>query len=430
MLNRKIAPDTHLTESINIPQAKKIDLNNGTQLLIIDEGDVEVSRVDLIFDAGSRYQKNTLEATAAISLLTEGTDKHNSQQISEHFDFYGSFINVNADKDFAKITAYSINRHFDKTMEMLEEIVKEPSYPESELQVWSKRGKQNLSVELEKTSTLARIEFFKSIYGPGHPYGSFAVPNDYDKIQRENLSNFHSSRVGSANASIVLSGRISDKQMYGIEKHFGQKPWGANPIESHTEIERADTKAGKIFVQKSNAVQSSIKIGRELFKRDHPDYADMMIVNTLLGGYFGSRLMKNIREDKGYTYGIGSYLGTLKDSGFFIISTDVGSNYTQQTLEEIRKEISRLRTELVPEEELSTVRSYLMGDILRSFNGPFAVSDNLIGLLNFNQLNYSFYYNFINSIKTITPARILELSNIWLDENSLTECVAGPVNPF
>lgn len=430
MLDRKIAPKTYLTNSINIPQATKISFSNGTDLLVIDEGDVDVCRIDLIFDGGSRYQQNKLEANAAISLLTEGSTKYNSQQISEHFDFYGSFINVNADKDFAKVTAYSINRYFDKTIEMLEEVVKNPSYPENELQVWSKRGKQNLSVELEKTSTLSRIEFFKNIYGENHPYGSFATPNDYDNIQRDNLSRFHSSNIGSSDATIVLSGKISDTHIRTIEKHFGNSSWGSNRSKSILSIEDFGQTTGKHFVQKSSAVQSSIKIGRVLFKRDHPDYTDMVVVNTILGGYFGSRLMKNIREDKGYTYGIGSYLGTLRDSGFIVVSTDVGSEYTLQTLEEIRKEINRLRSELVTENELDTVRSYLMGDILRSFNGPFAVSDNIIGLLNFNQLDYNFFQNLINSVKAISPYRIKELSEKWLSPDSLTECVAGAKNPY
>lgn len=430
MLNRNIAPATQLTESINIPQAKLSTLTNGSRLLLINEGDVDVCRIDLIFDAGSRYQKNKLEATAALSLLVEGTSKYTSQQISEHFDFYGSFISVNADKDFAKVTAYSLNKHLPKTLGMLEEIVKGPSYPKSELKVWSQRGKQNLTVELDKTSTLSRMEFFKNIFGIDHPYGIFALPNDYDKIDKENLKNFHSSRLGSADATIVLSGKINDEHIKLVHKHFGNSPWGATSLSETKDIEMNAPQSGQYFVSKPNAVQSAIKVGRELFKRSHPDYPDMTIVNTILGGYFGSRLMKNIREDKGYTYGIGSYIATFRDSGFLAISTEVGAQYTQQTLVEIRREIERLKNELVSADELSLVRSYLMGEVLRSFNGPFAVSDNIIGLLNFNDLDYGFFQNVIHSIKSITPKRIMELSNKWLDSDTLVECVAGSENPF
>jgi predicted Zn-dependent peptidase len=430
MLNRNIAPATQLTESINIPQAKLTTLTNGSKLLLINEGDVDVCRIDIIFDAGSRYQKNKVEATATLSLLVEGTSKYSSQQISEHFDFYGSFINISADRDFAKVTAYSLNKHLPKTLEMLEEIVKGPSYPELELKVWSRRGKHNLTVELDKASTLSRMEFFKNVFGIDHPYGTFAMPNDYDKIEKENLKSFHSSRLGSANAKIVLSGKINDEHIKLIEKHFGNSPWGATSLNEINGIDMNTPLSGQYFVSKPNAVQSAIKVGRELFKKSHPDYPEMAIVNTILGGYFGSRLMKNIREDKGYTYGIGSYIGNFRDSGFLAISTEVGTQYTQQTLVEIKLEIERLKKELVTDNELSLVRSYLMGDALRSFNGPFAVSDNIIGLLNFNDLNYEFFQNIIHSIKSITPKRIMELSNKWLDSDTFVECVAGSENPF
>ncbi len=283
---------------------------------------------------------------------------------------------------------------------------------------------------MDKTSTLSRIEFFKNIFGSEHPYGNFALPHDYDKIDRENLKNFHALRLGSYGTTIVLSGKVNDEHINLIEKHFGNSTWGSTSINEIQEIEIGYPSSGQFYVSKPNAAQSAIKVGRELFKRSHPDYPDMMVVNTILGGYFGSRLMKNIREEKGYTYGIGSYLATLRDSGFFLIATEVGSDYTKQTLTEIRLEIERLRTEPVSDDELTLVRSYLMGDVLRSFNGPFAVSDNIISLLNFNQLDYDFYQRVIHSIKTITPSRIKELSNKWLDSKTLVECVAGSENPF
>jgi predicted Zn-dependent peptidase len=430
MLNRTIAPETKLTESINIPKAQQISLSNGTSLLSINEGDVDVCRIDIIFDAGSRYQNQKLQASASLSMLTEGTTKFSSQQISEHFDYLGSFVSAGADKDFARLTAYTLNRNLDKTLEMLEEILKNPSYPQAELDIWSKRGNQNLTVEMEKTSTLSRIEFFKTIYGEDHPYGTYALPHDFEALNQTDLHKFHSMNLGSLNAKIVLSGKITDKQISLVNKHVGSESWGNNSPRNIEEISSIKTINSQKFILKPDAVQSAIKVGRELFTRTHPDFCDMTVLNTILGGYFGSRLMKNIREDKGFTYGIGSYIVSLRDSGYLIISTEVGADYTKQTLKEIMNEIDRLKVEPISIDELSLVRSYLMGDVLRSFNGPFAVADNTIGLLNFNNLDYSFYDRFIHSIKTITPERIIELANKWLDKNSLVECVAGSNNPF
>lgn len=429
MLNRAQQPPIKITENIDIPRPEFINLNNGLQLLVINEGGVDVCRVDIIFDAGSRYQNQKLEAVATASLLPEGTAKYSSQQISEYFDFWGSFIDTNADKDFARITAFSLTKHLNQTLERLEQIVKEPTYPAKEVDVWTSRGKQNLTVELDKTATLARMELFKSIYGKNHPYGMFAMPADYDKISRDNLLNFHANNLGSAGSTIILSGKIADEQINAVVKHFGETPWGKGKINS-TLVEVDNPTLGKVFVSKPDALQSSIRIGREICQRSHPDYTDLSVVNTILGGYFGSRLMKNIREDKGYTYGIGSYLVSLRDSTMLAITAEVGAKYTKRALTEIWKEVDRLKTEAVPLLELSKIRSHLMGEVLRSYNGPFATADSIIGLINYNNLDYSLHDRLIKSIKHITQKRIMELANEWLNKNLMVECVVGPENPF
>lgn len=429
MLNRAQQPPVKITEGIDIPKPEFINLNNGSQLLVINEGDVDVCRIDMIFDAGSRYQNKKLEAVATASLLPEGTVKYSSQQIAEYFDFWGSFVGANADKDFARITAFSLSRHLDQTLERLEHIVKNPSYPAKEVDVWTSRGKQNLTVELDKTTTLARIELFKSIYGENHPYGMFAMPTDYDKIGRDNLLDFHTNNLGSVGSTIVLSGKITNNQISTVVKHFGETPWGKGRVNS-TLVEAGNPTLGKVFVSKPDALQSAIRIGREICQRSHPDFTDLSIVNTILGGYFGSRLMKNIREDKGYTYGIGSYLVSLRDSTMLAITAEVGAKYTKGALTEIWKEVDRLKTEAVPLPELSKIQNHLMGEVLRSFNGPFATADSIIGLINYNNLDYSLHDRLIKSIKHITQKRIMELANQWFNKDLMVECVVGPENPF
>ena len=429
MLNRAQQPPIKIAEHINIPQPAFVNLKNGSKLLVINEGDVDVCRIDILFNAGSRYQTQKLEAVAATSLMPEGTKKYTSQQISEYFDFWGSFINVNADKDFARVTAYALTKHISQTLDRLEHIINKPTYPTDEVRVWANRGKQNLTVQLEKTSTLARMELFKNIYGENHPYGMFAMPTDYDRISRENLASFHASNFGSEGAIIILSGKISDTHINEVVKYLGTAKWGNGKLGANA-IEDSKPNLGKQFVKKDKAVQSAIRIGCEVCHRSHPDFTDLSVANTLLGGYFGSRLMKNIREDKGYTYGIGSYMVSLRDSTLFAISTEVGANFTKNALHEIWKEIERLKKEPVPLAELNKIRSHLTGEVLRSFNGPFATADSIIGLLSYNNLDYSFHDRLMRSIKHINPERIMELANKWFNQDTMVECVVGPENPF
>ncbi|MDX9847157.1 MAG: pitrilysin family protein [Tenuifilaceae bacterium] len=430
MINRTIAPPIHITEGINIPHPSIYNFSNGTTLLVVDSGDVDVCRVDIVFNAGSQYQSKKLVASATMSLMSEGTAKHSSQEISEYFDFWGSFISISADKDFAKATAYSLTKYLPQTLQMLEEVIKSPTFPNAELDVWKRRGKQSLTVELDKPSTLARMEFFKTIYGLNHPYGSYALPNDYELLEQNELAGFHQSTLGSQGATILLSGKISDDQIKLVQKHFGDYGWGTSTQRNTETYVGARATGGNVFVQKDGAVQSAVRVGRVLFNRSHPDYPDLAIVNAILGGYFGSRLMKNIREEKGFTYGIGSYLLTFRDSGALVIATEVGSGYTKQTLQEIKNEIYRLQTEPVQLDELTRVRSYLMGEALRSFNGPFAIADNMLSLLYYNNLDFEFYNRVVDSIKRVSPDRIMELAQKWFNYNDMVECVAGAENPF
>ena len=429
-LDRKIPPKLYAIKNIKVPAADVSTLPNGSRLLVINEGDVEVCRIDLIFNAGSRYQNTKLEASAAMSLLPEGTSRFSSQQISEHFDFWGSFISSTADRDFGRISVYSLTKFLPQTLEMMEEVVKNPSFPKPELDLWCNRGKQSLVVELDKTSTLARMEFFKNIFGSEHPYGTFALPTDYINVDREGVVSFYRENLGSTDATIVLSGRVSTKEIALVEKHFGTKKWGqTNPKRIDTLINGINSR-GHFFVEKSNAVQSAIRIGKELFTRSHPDYPRIIVVNTILGGYFGSRLMKNLREDKAFTYGVNSFVSSYRDRGFFVIATEVGSKYTQQALDAIRFELNRLSNEIISEEELNTVKSFLLGEIVRNFNGPFQSADAMINLLLYNNSDFSHFQSVIDTINCITPAEIMELAGKWLNYDSMVECVAGSANPF
>lgn len=430
MINRTVEPPIYLSPEISLPKPNPITFPNGTRLLVVNEGDVDVCRVDIVFNAGSRYQSQKLVATTAMSLMPEGTDKSASEEISKYFDYWGSFINFSADKDFAKATAYSLTKRLPQTLQMFEEVIKTPTFPDSELDVWARRGKQSLNVEMDKPSTLARMKFFEAVFGDNHSYGTYALPNDYDLLTRNELASFHNTFIGSAGATIILAGKVNDEQIQLVQKYFGDSQWGANTNSSADDLVCNSSVGRQIFAQKAGAVQSAIRIGCVLFKRSHPDYPDLAVVITILGGYFGSRLMKNIREEKGYTYGIGSYLLTFRDTGALVIATEVGAGYIKQTLEEIRREVNRLQTELVPDDELLRVRSYLMGEALRSFNGPFAIADNVLSLHYFNNLDYQFYNRVIHSIKTITPQRIMELACKWLSYDSFVECVAGNENPF
>jgi predicted Zn-dependent peptidase len=184
------------------------------------------------------------------------------------------------------------------------------------------------------------------------------------------------------------------------------------------------TKQRTHFIEKPDAIQSAVRVGRLLFNKKDPDYFKFQVLNTVLGGYFGSRLMANIREDKGYTYGIGSGLASLVNGGYFFISTEVGVDVTNNTLSEIYKEIKLLREQPVNNEELETVRNYVLGQFLRSVDGPYSLADKFKAIWEFG-LGYDYFENYFKAVKTITPKEIQELANKYLQEEDLIELVVG-----
>ncbi len=428
MLNRKIPPQRHAPNKINVLKAEDITLPNGIRLLSINAGSEDVCRLDLSFDAGTRYQQKKVEAKASVSMLAEGTKSYTSHQIAEKFDYLGSFCEHAIDRDFGKVTLLSLNKYLDNSLHVLEEVVKYPTFPEKELETFRIKGKQSLIVELEKVSTLARQSFFKAIFSNAHPYGHFAEPQDYLDLKREQLINYHKNLLTSNRCTLILSGKIGKKEIDSIKKYFGESSWG-NSSTSVLELPQIVEPNERVFFNlKADAVQSSIRIGRLIASKRHPDYCGLVVLNTILGGYFGSRLMKNIREDKGYTYGISSSILSLKDHCVFVIGTEVGAEFTFPALKEIYTEIERLRNELVSDDELDLVKNYLLGELLRSFDGAFAIADTVTSLLEYNDLDYNFFEKMVETTKTITPKEIMNLANAYLRSSDLIECVAGPVS--
>ncbi|BDX38557.1 peptidase M16 [Tenuifilaceae bacterium CYCD] len=427
MLDRTTAPKKNPTGRVSIPQTQNITLANGAKLIVIDAGTQEVSKIEIILHAGTRYQSQAISARAAISLLSEGTSTKNSQQIAELFDFYGSFPEHSFDRDFATLTLYSTNKYLDQSLGVLADMIYNPTYPEHELDIFKKKGKQSLIVELEKVVTIARQNFFSTMFGKDHPYGSYATPDEFDTLHRDNIANFHSQYHSSNNCIIVLAGKVSDKEIKAVEELLGKTNFGNNGTALNQPFPKSVISQQKVFSHKNDALQSAIRIGKELIKRDHEDFPKLMVLNTILGGYFGSRLMKNIREDKGYTYGISSTLLPFKETSVFVIGTEVGVDFTANTLREIYKEIEKLCTEKVPQSELDLVKSHLTGEVLRNFDGPFAIAESIASLYEYNNLDYSFFERTIDTINTVTPEQLIEIANKYLGQNDFVESVAGKI---
>ncbi len=424
-INRLHPPAFHSVENIHLAQAKKVSLANGIPVYLLDAGTQEITRIELIFRAGIRHQVQSMVSAGVNDMLDEGTKNRNAEVIAEELDFFGAFIETETQYDEASFTLFSLNKHLKSTLPVVNDIIRNASFPEHEFGIYLTNKKQKFEIDSDKVSTLARRRFSELLFGAEHPYGAIIRKEDFELLTRESLIAFHKENYISDRCTIIVSGKIGDELVPLLDQFFGDKNWSGKNTAADEKLSSGITNSERIHtIEKPGAIQSAIRIGRVLFNKHHEDYLGMQVLNTVLGGYFGSRLMANIREDKGYTYGIGSGLVSYYDGGYFVISTEVGVDVTNATLKEIYYEIDKLQNELIADDELELVRNYLIGVFLRSTDGPFAIGDRLKGILGYG-LGYEYYDRYVKTIRTITPENLRDLANKYLKKEDLIELVAG-----
>jgi predicted Zn-dependent peptidase len=425
MLNRTILPSVNEISDVELIRATEKKLGNGIPVYSVNAGSQELVRIELIFNAGFTVQPAPLVAASVNDLLDEGTADMNAQQIADRIDYYGAFLETEVAHDQATVSLFTLNKYLGEVLPVIEALVKGPVFPEKELNVNIQNRRQKFVVSTRKVADVARKKFNQLLFGNHHPYGYFVELSDFDHVTRQQLVDFHAQHYTADDCKIVVSGKVNETALKLLDKHFGGKDWGRKGVLKNGLGYHFDaTLKGPHLVLKEDALQSAIRIGKVMFNKTHPDFLEMLVLSTVFGGYFGSRLMSNIREDKGYTYGIGSAMVSMKEAGYFFIATEVGVEVTQKAIDEIYLEMKRLREEPVGMDELGLVRNYLLGSFLGSIDGPFALADRFKGILTYG-LGYEYYDNYIRAIKTTSPQRLMELAQKYLRQEDMVELVAG-----
>jgi len=423
-MDRTQAPAYKEIENIRFIEPQLKTLDNGLELIVFKTGSQEIVKIELVFDAGIIKQTKNLVASTINSMLQEGSKNFSAEEIAEQLDFYGSHLSLSIDKDFAKITFFSLDKHLEKGLKILIDIIQNPTFPQEKIDRYLSKRLQSFKLDMEKVKDLASRKFTQELFGKDHPYGSVAEESDFSNIKRNDLTEFFTTYYQPNNCKIVIAGQFSDSILETIESTFSSWKNSEKNITPNKSFVAPQLEQLDFLIEKKDAMQSGLRLGKILFNRTHEDYAKMQVVNTLLGGYFGSRLMKNIREDKGYTYGIGSALISQKETGYLTIVSEVNATVSKETIVEIKKEIQILQTELVGEEELSKVKSYMLGRLLRAVDGPFSLSETYMNVYLYG-MGWDYYKNYIKTIREISSEEIMELANRYLQEDSLIKVIAG-----
>lgn len=377
MLDRSTPPPIHSVLFAFDKPTKSI-LPNGIPLYIINTEGQDAIRIDFVFRSGQWQQFKKLQALFTCRMLREGCRGYNSSEFAERLDYYGAWLELNVGMNRTFVTLYTLKKFFAPTIELVHRMLTEPIFPEEKLQLIRSNNKAQLLVNLQKGDVRAMRTLRKNIYGSGHPCGMQTMPEDYDTLQRSHLMEFYSQHYSAYNCSIYLSGNVDESTVERIETLFGKPYWGNACSTGPRDFAIVPEGDDCTIIHQENTLQSSIRIGKLMMDVKDEDYLVMRILTTVLGGYFGSRLMKNIREKKGYTYHIGADLITNTSQVMFLVYSEALIDKHEEILNEVRCEMRRLTEEPVPEEEIDMVRNYMLGEICRNYEGPFSLTDAYI----------------------------------------------------
>jgi predicted Zn-dependent peptidase len=421
MLDRTVAPAFRQIEHIPIKEPEVLQVNRDIPFYSIQAGTQSVVKLELIFEAGKWFETKPGVSFFTGKMLREGAGTLNSYDISNLFESYGAHLEITPTLDFTSINIYSLEKYINKLLPVVKLMIEEPVFPESELETLKNIQIQSLRVNNEKNNFVASKKFRETLFNDKHPYGHILEEPEILSVSSSDLKTHFQHTFFQKPFTIVGSGLFGGNSEQAIIDTFS-----SISIQTSVKAEEHsfDPQHSNVFIDKEESSQSSIRMGYLTIPMKHPDYAGLLVTNEILGGYFGSRLMKNIREEKGLTYGIYSSLSSLKHSTIFSISADVKKELREQAISEIQSEILRLRTEQVSFHELDTVRNYMLGQIQASVNTPFALAAKFKNV-HFNELDYGYYTNLIETIKSITPERIMELANTYLREKDMVQVYVG-----
>lgn len=401
---------------------------NGKSIYLFADNSSDLVKLDFIFEAGTALQQKKMQSASAIELLSAGTTSHTAREIAEFMDFRGILLDQGNDTVSATLTVYSHSRYLGDLLPLLYEMITQSVFPEEEFDVLIAKRKQSLLTKMQQTSYRARVAYNEAIYGTSHPMGSYAKPEELDLLTVEDVSGFYREFMTLQRMEMVVAGNVDTAALGLIYTLFGR---AAMADYSHVVLPQAkNPQKGLLHLEIPGAVQNTLRVGRLLpFAWNDIDYSYFMALVTVLGGYFGSRLMSNIREDKGYTYGVSAKTQVNRGNIMFFVSTDVASDKGDAAMQEIEYEMRRLCEEPIPLEELELVRNCMLGDFMRSIDGIFERSERFCQMM-IAGIDERFTDNFMSVLDpespyAVTPEKLQRLATEIFKPSELLKVSVG-----
>ncbi len=375
--------------------------------------------VDIVLSTG-RWQESTPGISYFVAkMLTEGTSKMTSAEIAEELDFHGSHLEITPTLDHVYIKLYCLKKFFENQTALIFHLLSDANFPDKEFEKLKTIRTQQIKQQHAKTNAFAGLKFREAIYGDTHPYGQIIQTTDVSQTTVEDVKYFFKNSFF-IDPKVFLAGHVEEAEINFVSEKVSALPiTKAKPNGSITAAKNLD-----VQLDWANSVQSSIRFGGHTIPKTHEDIHNLKITNELFGGFFGSRLMKNIREEKGLTYGISSSIMHLDKGSYWTVGTDVLKEKSPLAIDEIKKEIMRLQNELPSEEEVNILKNYIQGKWLMSFDSSFN-SMQLIMSNHLSGLTSQYWYDFIEALEKCTPETISATAQKYYNLEETTKVVVG-----
>jgi predicted Zn-dependent peptidase len=422
-----IQPEIKEIESLNLLIFDKIILSNGLPIYFINAGKQALIKVDVLFDAGTSHSEDPVLPSAVNALLNDGTSQYNSQEIASIIDGKGAFYVPDVHKDFSQMSLYLLNRFASDLLPLFIDMISDSIFPKEELIIYKGSMKQRFLVEHEKVNVQSYQRFINALFGKDSIYAENTKAEDYDNLMQDSIRKFYNENIRNNVKSVIVSGLVDDKVKKEVISNFEKLTInGKKGKEKEKFIVYGKTASTKDWIKipgKDNN-QVSLRIGTPTIKTDHKDFFGLSLLTTIVGGYFGSRLNKVIREEKGLTYGVHGHITKLKHAAFLGIHAELNAANWEEAYDAIIEVFNDLKVNEIGTNELEMVRRYIKGNLLQSIDGAFSFSsylrNTIIYSMDVNRLNL--YINYLDSMQV---GELNQLAKQYLDENSFYKIVAG-----
>ena len=383
-----------------------------------------VVRLDILFKGGYGVQEKPLQAMFVNRMLREGAGGLSADDISRKLDYYGAWIDMYSSQECNHLTLYTMSKHFIPLVELLEVMIKHPDFPVDNLETVRRNNKSFFMVNSRKVDIVSQRYFENSLWGEGHPLAHIVCAEDYDAITREDLHNYYGKFYNSSNCTLFVAGEVDEVMVDALQRCFGRDAWGVGECVSEVVVPQPCPMSGVRKIILDDTMQSCVKIGFMALEPSHPDYHIFRFLTVLLGGYFGSRLMSNVREENGYTYHIEAEVDAYGSRTAFMVTSETDHANVEPLIDEVYKEIRRLVNEPIPESEVELVRSYILGELCREYEERFAKSEVFVNSWlsgeSFDSVN-----DYLKTVRTVTSADLQRVAKAVFERDGMIEIVVG-----